>query len=395
VRLEFVGSGGNWLITAIRPLDVATVEGNSPAIAWDGAVTANGSDSPAVVGGTTLTVAGAIRGAANSVWVSTNEGSASQDSVSGPFQMNVAAPFTAGRWLATASAMAWSDGGSSTISRTVEVTVTRDAPTPEFTVAPGVDLPTAVRPTLDVWMGGLYFGSAQKRTQAYSPSYAYDGRSASDMVNNPRLYGYHADVRKALVTNVGPVRSDTAVTFDLEFLGSQQWFGDGRIYMGPGQPTVPPTRTMAADGTSPQPVTGQALTRLTMTLLIGSDGLIVGERIDNGYSGPEGQSLAVSNLLVNGQAPATVAAGSQVTLAATITGDSSFDPTARLGAAYTPAPGGNAVIAAPGKPGLYLAEMVAGAPSGPMPMAGAPDSAIMPPQYTGANAIAGVEVTVQ
>jgi hypothetical protein len=103
----------------------------------------------------------------------------------------------------------------------------------------------------------------------------------------------------------------------------------------------------------------------------------------------------VENVLVNGERPGRAAVGSQVALSATLTGTGPFDPTARFGNAYVPAPDGKADVTAPSTPGLYLAEIVVGAPYGPLPMEGGGDSMIMPPEWTSASAIAGTEVVVE
>ena len=393
-RLELEGSGDAWLITAARPLDVTITDGTGPSLAFDGPVTVNGTDAPAVVGAADLAVAGSIAGQADYGQASTGDSWADLTATSGAFTADLKAPYSRGRWLVWVTASAWTDQGSTFIGRTVEVDVTQDAPTPTFTVGSGVDVSADARATLDAWLAAMFLYSQDRIEAVYSPNYAYDGRTRDNVLNQPRLYAYHADFTRAEITGVTVGGDTTQVALELVFDGQEQWF---QLW-----PETGPVE--GGDGVRSRQNSdmGQwiARTRVAMTLKLGADDLIVAERIDSGHSGPvDTDALTLTGLTVNGEAPGTVAAGAEATVAATAGGADSTTGSVRLGGSVAFNVGTSGAVTAPTVPGIYLAEVVVTtypAEWGVMQNDSGGGTDASPPYYGMPEcAVVGAEVTVQ
>jgi hypothetical protein len=374
---------------------VTITDGTGPSLAFDGAVTVNGTDAPAVVGAADLAVAGSISGTADYGQASTSDSWADLSTTSGAFTADLKAPYVRGRWLVWVTASAWTDQGSTFIARTVEVDVTQDAPTPTFTVGSGVNVSADATATLDAWLAALFLYSQDRMAAVYSPNYAYDGRTQENVLSQPRLYAYHADFTRAEITGATVTGDTTQVAVALEFDGPEQWFQlwpeNGPVAGGDG------VRSRQNSDM------GQwtARTRVAMTLKLGADNLIVAERIDSGHSGPvDEDTLTVTDLTVGGEAPGTVEAGAETTVAATAGGADSITGSVRLGGSVAFNVGTSGAVTAPTVPGTYLAEVVATtypAEWGVMQNdSGGGNDGTMPPDMSMPQcAIVGAEVTVQ
>lgn len=375
--------GNDALITAVRPLVIATTQGEAPSLAL-GPLTGNGSESPSLAGGVDFTVAGSVEGTAQWLALSNSESSVSFSETTGAYEGTLASPFTRGRWLTWATAGAWTETGSIYLSRTLEVTVTSDAVTPTF--AATADVPAPVVASLDEWLAGLWLSSPERLATAYSEEYSYDGRTKSDVVASPRLSVWHARVERAEVA-AGPSAGRYAVA--LEFTGPYQWFS-GPWY-GDGDIVRPAQETDCAPNAGYDSYVGAACTKLRMTFGFDAAGRIVSERIDAGLCTYEGITpVSLSDLTIDGAAPGRLAAGAEVLLAATADG-SVASVEGRIGPNRQWASEPRVTVTAPTAPGTYLAEMVL---SPGYAVDGPPTDALCMPAPTSV-AIVGAEVTVE
>lgn len=383
--LELTPSGGGYLVTAIRPIVTTTTNGTAPALGL-GELTGNGSIAPSVTGGTALTVAGSVSGAADWLSLSNSDSGLSLDAASGPFSGDLVSPFRRGRWLTTATAGAWSDGGSVYVSRTLEVTVTADAPTPTFATAAGVQPDSADVATLDEWLAALFLSDTTRLGAVYASAYSYDGRTHDDVVLWPRLNVWHADVQRAEIVAAG----GGSVTVELDFLGPDQWFGVP-TYGGGDDPRPLSTRCVDADGYYWYP--GTSRTTLSMTFRMDDTHRIAAERISRATCIPDGfVTPTLSDLRIDGAQPGSVAAGAQVTLSATAVGEVG-SVTGRLGPSSNDGEAAGIAVTAPSTPGKYVAEIIA---RPPYPDGGEPtDPATRCVAYSAGSVLIGAEVDVR
>lgn len=350
IRIEFEPRDGALRVTAIRPILVTTKFGDAPELTMD-SLTANGGDAPEVEGASVVHLAGAISGRVDWLQLYSYDTFLSLAPTTGAFEGEVVAPFTRGRWLAGASAGAWNESGNTYVQRTVELNVTSNAPTPEFTVGSGVTISPGALATLNRWLAGVFLYSYDGLSGVYSPDYSYDGDTADSMQWSPRLYAYHASFDLAEITAAVGDGGLTVVTCDLRFRGPWQWFE--RIPWGAGEP--PDVGGRQCSDMAPY----EAETDVSMTFKLDAGGLIVAERIDRGTSvAGGGTPIALGPVTIDGAAPGVVAAGASVMVAASVTAGGPSDGSARIGPSYQYAPEGAAEVAAPTTPGTYLAEVV-------------------------------------
>jgi hypothetical protein len=353
--LELTPGGDGYLVTAIRPVVTTTTNGTAPQIGL-GPLTGNGSAAPSVAGGATLTVAGSVTGAADWLSLSNSDSGLSFEAVSGPFSGDLVSPFQRGRWLTTATAGAWSDSGSVYVTRTLEVTVTADAPTPTFTTAAGVQPDSGDVATLDKWLAALFLSDSGRLGQVYAPDYSYDGRTYEDVTSWPRLSAWHADFQRAEI--VAAVAG--AVTVELEFLGPDQWFGVPVYGGGDDGPRPAGDACTDPDGYYGYPQTSR--TKVSMVFGLDDAHRIVSELISRGTCIPDGLTApTLSDLRIDGAQPGSVAAGADVVVSATVTGDVG-DVTARIGPSEAYGQSAALGVTAPATAGTYVAEMIARPP---------------------------------
>lgn len=346
---RFEVSSADGLITAARALTISETRGDvSPPSLED--LRVNGSDSPSVVGAEPLLVTGTATGSMVSVHVSPDQMWEYAEG-GGAFSVTVRAPFVRGRWVLRAETWMWGDNGAARALRTVEVTVTEDAPTPEVTEGAGVDLSPGAKATLAAWLSWLYLGQDEHRDRAYSPNYAFNGLGKAEMLL-PRIQAYHAEITRAEVTLATRVGDVTRLLVGLEFIGPMQYFGTpyGRIDGG---------NAATGDGGVSYAPGYQALNAFDVLLELGADERIVAEWIRYGVSREvEAPALALGPVTVAG-GTGPIPVGKAVEVQAEVTEGTADGTVVRLGALESWQQAPSAVLTAPELPGRYVAEVVA------------------------------------